>query len=241
MPATLDLHIHSLLSPCGDLEMSPKAIIQHACSNGLNMIGITDHNSTRQAAIIREIGERCGIQVLTGVEVTSSEEVHALAYFNGDENLNEFQVFLDNHLPDVPNNPKLFGYQVAVNEQEEIIFTEERLLISALDVSLEEIEKEVHRLGGLFIPAHIDRPRFGLLGQLGLFPSGLQVDAIEVSGSCNLTELLRNHPELPHVAILHSSDSHTLDSIGKVNTILELSTVDFDSLQFYFINFKQVK
>ena len=81
MDIRADLHIHTVLSPCGDLEMSPENILHFAQVQGLNMIGITDHNSTRQAPIIRDYGKTKGIFVLTGAEICSKEEVHALSGF----------------------------------------------------------------------------------------------------------------------------------------------------------------
>lgn len=80
MDIRADLHIHTVLSPCGDLEMSPENILHFAQVQGLNMIGITDHNSTRQAPIIRDYGKTKGIFVLTGAEICSKEEVHALTF-----------------------------------------------------------------------------------------------------------------------------------------------------------------
>lgn len=82
MDIRADLHIHTVLSPCGDLEMSPENILHFAQIQGLNMIGITDHNSTRQAPIIRDYGKTKGIFVLTGAEICSKEEVHALTFLD---------------------------------------------------------------------------------------------------------------------------------------------------------------
>ena len=103
------------------------------------MIGITDHNSTRQAPIIRDYGKTKGIFVLTGAEICSKEEVHALTFFETDEQLTIFQHYLDVHLPDIPNDPEKFGFQVVVDPEEQIIYEEPKLLISALNQSLEEI------------------------------------------------------------------------------------------------------
>ena len=114
MDIRADLHIHTVLSPCGDLEMSPENILHFAQIQGLNMIGITDHNSTRQAPIIRDYGKTKGIFVLTGAEICSKEEVHALTIFETDEQLTIFQHYLDVHLPDIPNDPEKFGFQVVV-------------------------------------------------------------------------------------------------------------------------------
>ena len=77
-PFKADLHIHTVLSPCGDLEMSPSAIVQRALARGLDMIAISDHNTTRQVKVTQKIGRANGLFVLGGVEVTSQEEAHCL-------------------------------------------------------------------------------------------------------------------------------------------------------------------
>ena len=74
MDIRADLHIHTVLSPCGDLEMSPENILYFAQVQGLNMIGITDHNSTRQAPIIRDYGKTKGIFVLTVLKMGNARE-----------------------------------------------------------------------------------------------------------------------------------------------------------------------
>ena len=97
MEIRADLHIHTVLSPCGDLDMSPANIIGMALQKGLSLIGISDHNSTRQAPVIQQLGEQQGLRVLCGTEVNTAEEVHALAYFPTLERLTAFQHFLDLH------------------------------------------------------------------------------------------------------------------------------------------------
>ena len=96
-----DLHIHTVLSPCGDLDISPTRIIEKAREKGLDIIGITDHNSTRHCSLIRELAQPAGIFVLMGAEVTTREEVHCLSFFENDDQLSEFQAYLEQHLPHV--------------------------------------------------------------------------------------------------------------------------------------------
>jgi len=50
-----DLHIHSVLSPCGDLDMSPVNIVEEASRKGLDIIGITDHNTTRHTGLVKRL------------------------------------------------------------------------------------------------------------------------------------------------------------------------------------------
>ena len=75
-----DLHIHSVLSPCGDLNMSPVNIIDEALKKGLHLIAITDHNSTRHCELSISLGEEKGLFVIPGCEITSKEEVHCLVF-----------------------------------------------------------------------------------------------------------------------------------------------------------------
>ncbi|MCR9013013.1 PHP domain-containing protein [Gabonibacter chumensis] len=225
-----DLHIHTVLSPCGDLDMSPRNIIAMAKQKKLDIIGITDHNSTRQAIIIQEKAQKEGIFVLAGVEISTREEAHCLAFFPNRERLDEFQLFLDRHLPSIQNNPEKFGYQVVVDWDDQILYEEKRLLISALDLPIENIEHEVHRLEGIFIPAHIDKSCFSILSQLGFVPPDLRVEALELSPYTTKEAFLNGNNYLQNYAFIRSSDAHYVNDIGKVYTELSLSYPSFESI-----------
>lgn len=226
-----DLHIHTVLSPCGDLEMSPANIIETARNKGIDIIGITDHNSTRHCKLTKQLAESAGIFVLMGAEVTSREEVHCLTFFENDEQLNDFQQYLETYLSKTPNNPEKFGYQVVVDEHENILDQVEYLLISGLTQSITQIEAKVHSLGGLFIPAHIDRPSYSITSQLGFIPDNLLIDAIEISANCKpetMTPFLGKHR---HKAIIRTSDAHYIEDIGKATTDFELEHRNFEEIK----------
>jgi len=176
-----DLHIHTVLSPCGDLEMSPGHIVSQAIRHGLDIIGITDHNSTRQCQMVWKLGRKAGLTVIPGCETTTQEEVHCLTLFPDFDALAEFQKFLDRRLMYIPNNPSLFGYQVLVDEDDNIEEEFQNYLGASLDASIEEVEQKVHELSGIFIPAHVDRPRNSIFSQLGFLPPELKVDALQIS------------------------------------------------------------
>lgn len=222
-----DLHIHTVLSPCGDLDMSPVNVVNTAAEKGLDIIGITDHNTTRHCELVKELGKEKGIFVLTGTEVNSKEEIHSLAFFEKTEQLAEFQEYLDNWLPPVKNDPKRFGYQVQVNRYDEIIYEEENSLFSAVDRSIDEIEQKVHELDGIFIPAHLDRPRNSVYSQLGFFPDDLRADAIEISWASLVADYLRKHPELNGFKIVRSSDAHFPEDIARAMSIFTLRNRSF--------------
>lgn len=134
-----DLHIHTCLSPCGSLEMSPSEIVRRSLAKGLDAIAITDHNTTLQCPEIQSLGERFGLRVFAGVEVTTREEAHCLVYFPTDESRKRFQRYLEEHLPPIPNDPERFGDQVWVNAENEILGEVPYLLLSALDQSVNQI------------------------------------------------------------------------------------------------------
>lgn len=226
-----DIHIHTVLSPCGDLEMSPQAIVEQAVARGLAIIGITDHNSTRQVKAIEGVAAEKGIYVLGGAEVTTAEEVHCLAYFRDEERRGKFQEYLDRHLPIIPNREGAFGYQVVVDRDGLILDFEERLLVVALDQDIHQVEREVHRLDGIFIPAHVDRPVNSLFSQLGFLPGGLKCEALGITRFANESEVRGKFNIDSTLALVKSSDAHYRADIGAGYTYLMLENIDFEEIR----------
>ncbi|MCK4819193.1 PHP domain-containing protein, partial [bacterium] len=185
-----DLHIHSCLSPCADLDMSPKAIVERSLEQGLDIIAVCDHNSAENVAASIRASVKHGLRVLPGIEISSKEEVHILAIFETVEQALSMQDVVYKHLKGT-NRPELFGDQVIANEFDEVDGFNDRLLIGATSMGVEKIVKETGRLGGLSIASHVDRPSFSILGQLGFIPPDLELDAIEVSDS-NRWEAMRH-------------------------------------------------
>lgn len=226
----IDLHVHTVLSPCGSLDMSPQRIVDTAVQRKLDAIGIADHNSMRQCKVIQQLGQEQGLVVFCGVEITTREEAHCLAFFEKNDEQDEFQRYLDQHLPNIKNRPDKFGFQVWVNRFEEIEGEEDRLLISALNVSIDDIASKVKSLNGIFIAAHIDRPSFSLISQLGFIDNHLPLDAIEVSFNARLEELLQDNPSLLNYTIISASDAHGPELIGLSPSLMESSALTFSEL-----------
>jgi len=226
-----DLHTHTVLSPCGDLDMSPVKIVDAAVKNGIDILGISDHNSTRHCAIIKRIAAQYGIYVLQGAEVTTKEEVHCLTFFEDDKQLVLMQDFLDSNLPDIKNDPLRFGYQVQVDENEIIVYEEEKLLVASINKSLEELEAFVHEIGGIFIPAHIDRSKNSIFSQLGFFPPDLKVDALEISKRTRIHEFRKKHPELDQYAMITNSDAHFLEDVGTCTSVFTMESMSFREIR----------
>ena len=211
--------------------MTPRNIVEAAKKRGLHIIGITDHNSTLQCAEVKKVGEREGLYVLCGAEINTREEVHVLTFFETPQQLAEFQYFLDKHLPPVKNNVEKFGYQLVINEEEEVLQEVDYLLIAALTLSIEEVEAEVHRLEGIFIPSHINRMQNSVLSQLGFLPPDLKVDALEVSRQTTVPAFLEKNKYLAKHRFIQSSDAHIVEDIGSMYTELEMEELNFASIR----------
>ena len=223
-----DLHVHTCLSPCAEVKMSPSAIVQRARSLGVDVLGICDHNSTENAAAALEAGARHGVHVLPGMEVCSSEEVHLLALFNALEPARALQKIVYANLPG-ENDPEFFGLQVIANADDEVLGFSEKLLIGATTLTLEDIVSTTRSLGGLAVAAHIDRESFSLIGQLGFVPDDLALDALEVSPLLSCSQASEQYdPDLP---IIQSSDAHTIEEIGRCCTVFSVEQASVDEIR----------
>ncbi len=221
-PFRADLHIHTLLSPCAGLEMTPRNIVKRAVDAGLSIIGITDHNSTRNALLVKKLAAAEGIYVLTGAEVTTREEVHCLVFFEHPEELSEFQAYIDQKLPHVPNPDGHFGFQPVIDEDENILEMVPWLLPAALNASIDEIQQTVDRLNGLFIPAHIDRPVNGIISQLGFIPASLRYDALGLTRYTSPKHVEEHYVLQNKTTFIRNSDAHYLKQIGEIYTVFNI-------------------
>ncbi|WP_455381462.1 PHP domain-containing protein [Salinispira pacifica] len=219
MVLRVDLHLHSCLSPCGDLEMSPRLIARTARQRGLDAIALCDHNSALNCPAFAAACAEEGILAVHGLEVTTREELHVLSLFSDAVSAVEFGELVYGRILSGPFDAERYGDQVYVDEQENIIGSVEKLLIGAVDLSLEEVEAEVHAEGGLVVPAHIDRSNYSVISQLGFLPHG-NYDAVEIyrpqgAGSA------RGYP------VIVSSDAHFAVDIGARHTVIEAGECSF--------------
>jgi len=215
------MHVHTCLSPCSELEMHPAALVKAAVDAGLDAVAVCDHNSAENLAAAVRAGARSGLAVLPGMEVTSEEEVHILALLPDLEAAQVLQSKVYQNLPGT-NDPNLFGMQVVANEDEEVLGFNEHLLSGATALSVEAVVAAIHKAGGLAVAAHVDRERFGLIGQLGLIPEGLPLDALEVSANAQLNVARTRFAPSGEYALLCSSDAHEPKDVGKAVTFMLL-------------------
>ncbi|MFO7838195.1 MAG: PHP domain-containing protein [Desulfosalsimonadaceae bacterium] len=225
-----DLHIHSCLSPCGDWAMTPRDIVAGSCGKGLDMIALCDHNSAENAGAAMAAGKAAGLYVIPGMEICSREEVHVLGLFETLEQALSMQEMVYSHLPG-QNTPELWGDQVVANEKNEVIRENQRLLIGATTLYLDAIVDAVHERKGLCIAAHVDRPAFSIISNLGFIPRDLQFDALEVSCQVPLREAGTRIPGVVPYACITSSDAHFPADIGRVSTAFVLRAPEFGEIR----------
>lgn len=209
-----DLHIHSVLSPCGGLEMSPRALMQRFKELSIEWIAITDHNSLANCAAYAKAAAEAGIAFTYGVEIQTAEEIHLLAYFDDTEKAMKFDRTLYEALPPILNDSDFFGDQVVIDADENIIRIEERALSNSVVWSLEEAKERAESYGGFCIPAHVDAEANSIIGQLGFIPQNLDFPVLGITSGLILEDFLKLHPELAGYSFLRASDAHYVSDLG---------------------------
>ena len=215
-----ELHVHTVLSPCAGVEMIPPLIVQKALERGINLIAITDHNASENIQAVMQAAEGTELTVLPGMELQTEEEIHVLCLFDTLDQIKALQEVVDQTLPEIPNNIDYFGEQFIVDETGEFIRRKGILLINSTSLSYEEAYQIVTEIGGLFIPAHVDRQAFGLIYRLGFVPPEPKPIALEISRHISREDALEKYPQLAAFPLIQSGDVHYLDDFLGGNRFL---------------------
>ncbi|MBS3976331.1 MAG: PHP domain-containing protein [Syntrophomonadaceae bacterium] len=226
-----DLHVHTALSPCAEDEMTPQEILRRAEDLGIQLLAVTDHNSAGNAPSMVKASYGSNVLVLPGMEVQTKEEVHLICLFENTELVLAWQEKIYAHLPQVHNNERLFGSQWLLDSLGQRVGSLDRLLLTSTSLSVEEVAVGVNKMGGLCIPAHIDRPSYSLIGNLGFIPPDLQVAALEVSHKCQRNSFIRLHPEAERLKMVISSDAHWLDALVPPRTCFRLQELTWQEIR----------
>lgn len=224
MKCYYDFHIHSCLSPCADMDMTPNSIAGMSYINGLNAIAVADHNTARNIRAVTKAAEEYGVCVVPGIEAESAENIHLLCLFPTIEAAEEMGKFLESHLPPIKNRPDIFGEQWIMNEVDEKTGEIDVLLINATDLPIEEIKAKTESLDGVCVAAHIDREKNGIVATLGCVPDYLQFSTLELSkraGNYNKEETYK---------YISDSDAHTLTNIAEKTSFLEVEKITPDEI-----------
>lgn len=200
--------------------MIPPLIVQEALARGINLIAITDHNSSANVAAVQKAAAGTGLTVLPGMELQTHEEVHLLCLFDQLAQLEKWQELVNAHLPAMENNIDFFGEQFIVDETGDFIRRETQLLLTSANLTLKQAVKEIVNLGGLAIPAHVNRSAFSLIANLGFVPSGVPFDALEISRHLSPQQAHQKFPQLQQFPLIQNGDVHQLDEFLGVNVCM---------------------
>ena len=225
-----DLHLHSCLSPCGDMDMTPNNITGMAALLGLDVIALTDHNTCLNCEAAIEAGKRNGVLVIPGMELTTSEDIHAVCLFPTLERALNWSEYVDNHRIKVKNRPDIYGRQVIMNSVDEEIGEIEHLLLPATEISIMNAHSLVEDFGGICYPAHIDRDSYSVLSVLGEIDPFSGFTTVELADKTKLEELKKLHPILNMMDIVTSSDAHYLENMRDAENFFELDELTAENV-----------
>ena len=216
-----DLHIHSCLSPCGDMDMTPNNLVNMAKLLGLDVIALTDHNTSRNCAAAMAVGREIGLTVIPGMELTTAEDIHAVCLFPTLEKAMAWDEYVDSHRIKIRNRPDIYGRQVMMNENDEEVGELEHLLLPATEIPIISAYKTVKTFGGVCFPAHIDRDSLSVLSVLGEIDPACGFKTAELADKTKLEQLGKLHPILDTMHIITDSDAHYLENMRDAENFLE--------------------
>lgn len=228
-----DFHLHSCLSPCGDNDMTPYNLVNMAKLLGYDILALTDHNSCLNCPAALKAGEEAGITVVPGMELCTSEEIHAVCLFPDLKKALEFSDYVKSTMPPVKNDASIFGEQLIMDSTDRIIGNEEILLTAASGISIDDAVKEVSRFGGAVFPAHLDRASYSVLSVLGFMYPEMGFAAAEFTHKAYIPQYEEKHPLLKEMKKLRNSDAHYLENMVEPSVEIDLPECSAEAVVSY--------
>lgn len=220
--AAVDLHIHSCLSPCASDDMTPNNIVMMSKIKGLDIISVCDHNHTGNLEAVSKAADEAGILLLPGLELETSEEIHLLCYFPSLESIFNMQSVLNNYYLNIENREDIFGPQWIMDASDRPVRKVEHLLTTATKLDLYSCVSLVREIGGVPVPAHVDRSSYSIISNLGSIPDDLRFNTLELSRGVSKEDFLKKYPEYADRFFISSSDAHDLGMILEREWFIEL-------------------
>ena len=224
-----DLHLHSCLSPCGDDDMTPNNICGMAALKGLNIVALTDHNTCGNCESFMKAAAANGLIGVAGMELTTSEDIHIVCLFENLSDALEFSDALDSYRTPFPNREDIFGKQMYLDENDELVKVEENFLPIATSLSIEAAYELAVKHNALVYPAHIDRMANGIVATLGTLPDTPDFICVEYKDSAKINELSEQIPSLKNKRRVVNSDAHYLWDINEAENYIELDDEPYSS------------
>lgn len=217
-----DLHIHSCLSPCADNDMTPSNIAGMASLKGLDIIALTDHNTSKNCPAFFHECEKLGVVPVAGMELTTAEDIHLICLFPELEHAMEFDAFVDIRRFKIKNRTDVFGPQIIYGKDDSPAGEEMYFLSNATSLPLEEAAEKVAGYGGIAYPAHVDRQANGIISTLGTFPESPAFTAAEFHDGSLAEAYMQKHEILGGLKHVVSSDAHYLWDINEADNFIML-------------------
>ncbi|MDK9710847.1 phosphoesterase [Acidaminobacter sp.] len=225
-----DLHMHTCLSPCGEEEMTPNNVVNMAMIKGLDILAIADHNHCGNVRSAMAVAAKRDMLLVPAMELQTLEDVHVLCLFRRVEDLEAFFEIVDGAMLKLPNRPERFGHQLLMDDQDEPVGEVVHTLITSCQLSLSDAVAHVRRLGGVPVPAHVNRSSNSLLSNLGFIPPGEAFTTLEITAGSKGDQFLEAHPELAAYRILRNSDAHQLIDLSERENAIDLRERTLDCL-----------
>ena len=223
MEVFYDLHMHSCLSPCGADDMTPNNLVNMAALAGLQVIAVSDHNTTRNVPAAMAVGQQVGVLVVPAMELTTKEDIHVLCLLPDPDTAEDFRKYVYQRLPQRKNRPKAFGYQYVMDENDEILEEETQILNFGSSIGIYETKKLLEDYHGLAIPAHIDRASYSLIGVMGNVDKDLGFRVYETTPECDREALMAQYGFSG--GFISDSDAHDLIAIRDAERTLDVESM----------------
>ncbi len=221
-----DLHIHTVLSPCGSELNTPNNIVNMASLQELNLIAITDHNAVEQCKAIEILSEYFDFNVIYGIEV-SVEDFHVVVYFLNELYATKFREELQKYFISREQKNRFLSQQV-LNVNDELVETVIQDLMS-IDITYNEFIKIARICKGLVVLAHIDRKNKSALEKYSL--DEIEFDGLEFSRYADEDFINQFKDNYKYII---NSDAHEILDVGENQQEILLKDNTIEALFDYF-------
>lgn len=203
--------------------MTPANIAGMASLNGLEIVALTDHNSSKNCPAFFAQAKRVGIIPVAGMELTTAEDIHLVCLLRTLPEAEAFGRAVDAHRIRIRNRPQFFGHQYQMDAEDNIVWEDPDLLPNATDLPLEDAYALACELGAVCYPAHVDREANGILAILGDLPDRPVFRHAEFREPEHRAEYCRRYPRLQGLRPLFGSDAHRPDAICDAQFSIEIA------------------
>ncbi|MEA1885057.1 MAG: PHP domain-containing protein [Thermotogota bacterium] len=222
-----DFHIHSCLSPCADITMTPNEVVKQLVEKHIDWAALTDHNTTRNLRPFESVFKAAGVAFLPGIEIQTVEDIHVLGYFPDVEAAQKAGKEVEEALPAIQIDPEKNGYQLTVDEQDEFQDMVLKPFGFPTTLTLDQTVALIRKFNGIPVYAHVERA-MGVIVQLGLIPQEPYDMACELYMPSKYQEYAS---QFASRTVFSSSDSHNLDSFSEAKMMVKCKSRSFDELE----------